>query len=177
MPDQLIIEHMNTLPSFEEKLGQSPQAPVELDTILPVTSDDVVISIEPTKPKKKRVRKPVTTTHEKKRDAPPSSSSSKAKKQKKCGICKGSGLISTPVENKKTAASSATSSKKKPTAAAAAAAAPKKGRVSAAVAAATKQKEKELLYKVSDLRNLCREAKVTNFSRMNKGQMLEALKL
>ena len=167
MPEQLIIEHMNTLPSFEEKLGQSPQTPLELDTILPLTSDDVV-SNEPPKPKKKRVRKPGTTPG-KKREAPSSSSSSSnVKKQKKCVVCKGSGLTPTPVENKKTDVLVVNSRKK---------AIPKKSRVSAAVAAVNKQKEKELLYKVNDLRNLCREAKITNFSRMNKGQMLQALKL
>lgn len=172
----LIIEHMNPLPPFEEKLGQSPAPHIEVEIVLP-DEEDVAPIAEITKPKKKRVRKPVTTSKVtppvEKRSRPAASSS----KRRRCATCK---QVLPPVTKEKVSAdkrrkpvakeSSSSSSKRKPVAVQ-----PKK-KVKVA-ATATKQKEKELLYKVNDLRNLCREKKISNFSRMNKGQMIEVLAL
>lgn len=165
----LIIEHMNPLPVFEEKLEQSHPQTVkteEIDPPLPSAPD----AVESTKPKKKRVRKPVVT--EKKTVTAAATPSSK--RQKKCTTCKQRLPVPTvekAVSTRRDKEGDASSSRRKaPTTAPA-----KKKKMSAT--AVSKQKEKELLYKVNDLRNICRERKISNFSRMNKGQMIEALKL
>ena len=198
----LIIEHMNPLPPFEEKLGQCPAPHVEPVVILPsnpeVLDDNVTVT---TKPKKKRVRKINVNekpTVEKKRSRPSSSAGSTSTstnsrrttkrsdltKSEKKEIEKLEKMIS-DIKLKKRVPLKKTQVKEKSTEAAAPVKRKKPATESSTVArgkkvsssAATKQKEKELLYKVNDLRNLCREKKISNFSRMNKGQMIEVLAL